>query len=102
MARLIVSLLAQTDTADILTDLRGKAGRAVSRAYADSFEKLYDRLMQHPDSGAPRPAIGKHVRIGVIAPYVVIYEHIAADDTVMILRIVHGRRKITRKFLRDA
>lgn len=56
MARLIVSLLAQADTADILTDLRGKAGRAVSRAYAASSEKLYERLMQHPDSGAPRPA----------------------------------------------
>lgn len=102
MARLIVSLLAQADTADILTDLRGKAGRAVSRAYAASFENLYERLMRHPDSGAPRPAIGEHVRIGVISPYVVIYEYIAADDIVMIMRIVHGRRKITRKFLRGA
>ncbi|KAF0122446.1 MAG: hypothetical protein FD139_839 [Methylocystaceae bacterium] len=102
MARVIVSLLAQTDTAHILTDLRDKAGRAVSRAYAAAFEKLYERLMQHPDSGAPRPAIGKHVRIGVISPYVVIYEHIAADDTVMIMRIAHGRRKISRKFLRSA
>jgi len=79
MARPIVSLLAQADTADILTDLRDKAGRSVSRAYATAFEKPYERLMRHPDSGAPRPAIGTHVRIGVISPYVVIYEHIAAE-----------------------
>lgn len=58
MARVIVSLLAQADTADILTDLRGKAGGAVSRAYAAAFEKLYERLMQHPDSGAPAPPSG--------------------------------------------
>lgn len=48
MARLIVSLLAQADTAHILTDLRDKAGRAVARAYAAAFEKFYERLMQHP------------------------------------------------------
>ncbi|CCJ08241.1 Hypothetical protein BN69_2790 [Methylocystis sp. SC2] len=38
----------------------------------------------------------------MISPYVVIYEHMAADDTAMIMRIAHGRRKITRKFLRSA
>jgi plasmid stabilization system protein ParE len=42
-----------------------------------------------------------HVRICVVSPYVVIYEHIEAEDTVMIMRIAHGRRKITRKFLRS-
>jgi plasmid stabilization system protein ParE len=57
-------------------------------------------LTDYPKSGALRPALGAHVRICVVSPYVVIYEHIEADDTVMIMHIAHGRRKITRKFLR--
>jgi toxin ParE1/3/4 len=56
-------------------------------------------LTHHPASGAPRPAIGPHVRIGIVSPYIVIYEHDAAQDTVTIFRIVHGRRKITGKML---
>jgi toxin ParE1/3/4 len=59
-------------------------------------------LAVHPDSGVPRPRLDERVRVCVVSPYVVIYEHIEADDMVMILRIVHGRRKITREFLGGA
>jgi toxin ParE1/3/4 len=43
------------------------------------------------------PALGPNVRIGVVSPYIVIYRH--AEDTVNVLRIVHGRRRITDKLL---
>jgi toxin ParE1/3/4 len=100
MARVIVSLLAQADAAYIVTDLAGKAGQSVAAKYAASFEALYERLGAHPDSGAPRPVLGPQVRIGIVSPYIVIHEHIKADDAVTILRIVHGHRKITRRLLR--
>jgi toxin ParE1/3/4 len=100
MARLVVSLLAQADTAQIVTDLAGGAGHPVAARYAASFERLYERLTRHPESGAPRPAMGRHVRISIVSPYVVIYEHVAAEDTVTILRIAHGRRNITRSFVK--
>jgi toxin ParE1/3/4 len=56
-------------------------------------------LAEHPDSGAPRPALGANIRIGLVSPYLIIYEHDAKPDTVTILRIVHGRRKITGALL---
>jgi toxin ParE1/3/4 len=99
MARLIVSLLAQADTAYIARNLTAKAGHVVAARYLDSFEKLYDRLTHHPASGAPRPAIGPPIRIGIVSPYIVIYEHDARQDIVSILRIVHGRRRITGELL---
>jgi len=99
MARLIVSSLAQADTVYIARNLTAKAGHAVAARYLDSFETLYDRLILHPASGAPRPAIGPHIRICVVSPYIVIYEHDAPQNTVTIFRIVHGRRKITGKML---
>jgi plasmid stabilization system protein ParE len=100
MAQVIVSLLAQADTDCIVTDLAEKAGYNVAAGYVASFEAIYARLAAHPDSGAPRPAIGRHVRIGIASPYIVIYEYVEASDTVTIFRIVHGRRKISGKLLR--
>ncbi len=63
------------------------------------FEALYDRLTAYPDSGQLRPLLGSGVRIGIVSPYVVIYRHTDGDSTVAILRIVHGRLKISGEVL---
>jgi len=57
-------------------------------------------LADYPQSGAPRPRLGKRIRICVISPYIIFYEHLEDDDTVTIMRIAHGRREITRNFLK--
>jgi plasmid stabilization system protein ParE len=100
MARVIVSLLAQADTAYIVSDLTDKAGYGVAAEYLASFEAVYDRLAVYPDSGSPRAAIGRHIRVGVVSPYIVIYEHDPASDIVTVSRIVHGSRRIAGKLLR--
>jgi len=102
MSRLIVSLKAWADTSDVIKDLANKAGHGVAVAYAAFFARVNERLAEFPDSGARRPILGPRVRICVVSPYIVIYEHMEADDTVVVLRIVHGRRKIRRKFLRES
>lgn len=100
MARSVITEPADADIARIIDDLGVKAGANVADRYDADFDRLYVRLAAHPESGAPRPALGRQARISVVSPYVVIYEYLAADDAVMVLRIVHGRRKITRKLLR--
>jgi len=57
-------------------------------------------LADFPDSGPPRPKVGAQIRIGIVSPYIVIYRHTEAEDTVRVLRIVHGSRRITGKLLR--
>ena len=49
----------------------------------------------------PRPALGKDIRIGIVLPYIVIYRRREADDTVTVLRVVHGHRNITTKLISD-
>lgn len=100
MARIAITASADADTLYILGDLAAKAGAGVAARYDADIDALYRRLEQFPESGAPRPALGFLVRIGVVSPYVVIHEYIEADDAVTILRIVHGRRKLTRRLLR--
>lgn len=99
MARVVITASADADSAAILDYLSVKAGQPTVVKYRALFRRLYARLADHPDSGAPRPALGPRIRIGVVSPYIVIYRHIEAADTVAILRIVHGRRRITGKLL---
>ncbi len=100
MARVVITSFADADTAKVINDLNKQAGADVADRYDADFDNLYQRLAQFPDSGSPRPKLGAYVRISVVSPYVVIYEHVEDDDVVMIMRIVHGRRKITRRLLR--
>ena len=99
MARIVVTFSASRDQAEILDDLNARAGKLTAAKYQLLFGRLYDRLGDHPDMGALRPALGTLVRIGIVTPYIVIYEHSAKDDAVTILRIVHSHRDITARFL---
>jgi toxin ParE1/3/4 len=99
MARIVIASSADADFAEILAELAIKAGWRTAAKYDELFETLYDRLTDHPRGGAPRPALGQNVRIGIVSPYIVIYRN-EENNTVTVLRIVHGRRRITGKMLR--
>jgi toxin ParE1/3/4 len=81
--------------------LNTKAGARTALKFRLLFKALFDRLADHPAIGPRRPALGRDVRIGIVSPYIVIYRYDGADDTVTVLRIVHGRRDITVRLLSD-
>jgi plasmid stabilization system protein ParE len=58
---------------------------------------MYRYIAQYPAAGAPRPALGRHARIRVAHPFVIIYDY--AENEVTILRILDGRRQITPELL---
>jgi toxin ParE1/3/4 len=101
VTRVVITASADADTADIIDDLTGKAGAHVAARYNADFDALYRCLERFPESGAPRRKLGPTVRIGVVFPYVVFYRYVEADDAVLVLRVLHGRRKITRRMLRQ-
>jgi plasmid stabilization system protein ParE len=100
MTRLIVTADAEADTADILSYLRQEAGYQVAQRYANQFRATIERLLDWPESGAPRPRLGEAVRIAVVSPYVLIFEYSRGDDTLALLRVLHGRRNITEQLIR--
>jgi toxin ParE1/3/4 len=65
--------VADADYAEIITDLVAKAGWRTAAKYDGLFERLYDRLADHPHSGAQRPELGQNIRIGIVTPFIVIY-----------------------------
>lgn len=99
MARVLITDPADADSVAIIGDLTSKAGELVADRYDAEFDALYRRLEAFPESGSPRPKLGRFIRIGLVSPYVVVYRHIPDDDLVAIVRILHGRRRITRRSL---
>jgi toxin ParE1/3/4 len=99
-ARVVISPEADADFAAILQDLAVKAGPEVADRYEAAFDSVYERLAEFPASGAPRPLLGERVRICLVSPYLIFYELAAEGTDVIILRIAHGRRRISREFFR--
>lgn len=99
MARLIVSLEAQSDIRAILAHLRHNAGPVVAAEYTDDFDKATDLLTCFPAMGTPRPELGPEARVVMVKPYIVIYDHSVERDAVTVLRVVHGRRNITSEMI---
>lgn len=98
MAHLEVTIRAAFDTAAIATMLTDNAGAAVASRYLREIDALYERLIMFPQSGMRRQSLGRDIRIGVVDPYVVIYRY--RLDTVTVLRVLDGRRNITRRLVR--
>jgi toxin ParE1/3/4 len=100
MGRVIVSPHALADQDDILRHLAREAGVPTVEKYHAAFRAFLERLGDSPGLGAPRPLLGEGIRIWVIAPYVVIYEGGHDSDSVVVHRIVHGRRNIRPDLIR--
>jgi toxin ParE1/3/4 len=93
MARIVVTAPADADVAAILDHLTANAGRPIAVKYAEAFDAAYDRLAAFPRLGPTRLALGPQTRIWIVPPYVMVYGY--ADDTVTVLRVLHGKRDIT-------
>lgn len=99
MAKITISPEADQDTADIVALLTEEAGTNVARKYRHDFDGLFERLAMFPRSGARRPNLGRFILIGVVAPYVAVYE--LDNDHVIVLRVLDGRLNITRRLIRQ-
>ncbi len=102
MARVSLAPRADRDVAEIVGYLSAAAGARVADKYIDLFDALAERLSVYPETGAPRPRWGARTRIGIVEPYLVIYDYAAASDSVVVLRILHGHRRITKRLVNEA
>jgi toxin ParE1/3/4 len=100
MTHLVTTPRFRSDTNEILNYLEEVAGLRVAARYSRRFGETIVRLTNFPESGAPRPTLGASTRIAIIEPYLLIYDYTASDDTLKLLRLLHGRRNIVPALLR--
>jgi toxin ParE1/3/4 len=96
VTRLVVTADADSDFDNILTYLQQQAGERVAVDFGRRFDLTLRRLAQFPRSGSPRPALGAIARVARVSPYLPIYDYDGEDEAVILLRILHERRNITR------
>lgn len=63
----------------------------------DAIEARWQQLAQHPHSGLARDDIAPGIRHLVAGQYLTLYR--ITNETVEIIRLIHGRRKIDRAAL---
>lgn len=97
--RVVVTALADADIAGILAEIAREAGLRTAEKYNRRFESFFDRIAAHPEICPSRPGLGANVRVGVVFPYLVVYRRREGEDVLSVIRILHGRRDITRDLL---
>jgi toxin ParE1/3/4 len=95
MTRLVVTPEADADGIEIIAYLYREAGVRVAEEYNRRFQHTLARLVDLPETGAPRKSLGTYTRVAIVQPYLLIYDYVPEDDTLTLLRILHGRRNIT-------
>ena len=73
--------------ADIFLDNPAAADKILNR-----LVDATSRLRHFPESGTPRPGMDFDLRSISVRPYIIYYR--VTDDTVDILRIIHGARDV--------
>lgn len=68
--------------------------RAVT--YVQELRERAHRVGEFPRAGPPRPQWGEDIRIAVYGKYLIVYR--VRDETVQILRVVHGARDLDALF----
>jgi plasmid stabilization system protein ParE len=86
---------ASQDLEKISDDLELARGSTFAKKYTDGLRQRIRALSTSPKRYRVRRRLGKGRRLMPELPYHIIYQ--VAADHVLILRIVHGRRKTTHR-----
>ena len=99
MTKVIVRPLAKLDMADIIDRRARDAGDLAASELAMQFDEKISFIGQYPRASEARPKWGRTARRALVPPYLMIYDLDLAADTATVLRVLHGRRRITQKML---
>ena len=86
---------ARRDLFSILAHLMDVAGARTADTYDIAFKDVVVRLGHFSGTGTPRPDLGPETRVTSVDPYLIFYDGGPKNETVHVLRIVHGHREIT-------
>lgn len=87
---------ALVDFDEILDYLEAVASPRVANRYGRDIQAAINKLADFPGMGPLRSELGPGTRIMIVSPYLIFYEERIESREVVVLRILHGRRKITR------
>jgi toxin ParE1/3/4 len=97
MLRVIILPAAEQDIVDLGRSLLERAGRITSDAMVERIFTKIELLGEFPRIGMPRDDFRPGTRVSAARPYLIF--HTIANDTVIVLRVLHGARDIKPEML---
>jgi toxin ParE1/3/4 len=79
--------------AEIWYTIATEASIAVADEFVLALQQHFEPLRTFPNAGAPRPRLGRELRVVFHQPYSIYYRPL--PDSVVVMRIVHGARDVT-------
>lgn len=99
MALVLFSEQIRRDLDGIVQYLERVAGAQVALDYALEFERSTNQLVDNPGLGAPRSKYGRNIRMLIVEPYLIFYDGGPKAKQVIVLRMLDGRRRISRRMI---
>lgn len=99
MGRLRYSPAARTDLQKIVLDIIDNNGALVAERVLVRLRRSLSNLADYPELGRKRPRLGRGVRSWAYRPWIAFYR--VNNDNVEVIRVLHGKRRITRKLLAE-
>ena len=86
---------ALSDLEKITRDIIANNGKLVAQKFLINTKSSFAILAEYPFVGRKRHRLGSKMLSWPVPPYLVLYK--PTDDGIEIIRVVYGRRKISRK-----
>ena len=101
MARIFVTPQAEADLAKIQDDIAERAATEIASRFVERLLAVIKTVAITPlASGRPVPKLGLNLRCHPFGNYNIYLAYDAAADTLHVVRVLHGRRRITARYFR--
>ena len=101
MTAIIVSPHAEADLEDLNASIMAAAGDGIANSYCQRIVGTIQRLSAIPlAAGHPGPKLGDGLRCHPFGKYNIYLKYDVGSDTLYVVRILHGRRNITKRLIK--
>jgi plasmid stabilization system protein ParE len=101
VARVLLSRCALGNLRPVLDDLETRAGARIAQQFAVAFDAAIEGIGDLAGQGAPRPQFAASTRVALVPPCTLYYDGGPDSATVLVVRIVHGHRKVTTGLIEE-
>jgi toxin ParE1/3/4 len=97
MASVRYAPAALLDLEKITNDIVANNGKLVAQKFLTKTKSSFGLLAEYPFVGRKRSRLGLNLLSWPVPPYIVLYTPV--DGGVKIVRVIYGRRRLTRKLV---
>jgi toxin ParE1/3/4 len=97
MSTVVIAPMAEANLMRLTDAIAANNGKLVAAKILSQFQNSFEHHARHPKIGRSRSRMARGLRSWPVASWVVFYR--PAPSGIEVVRVIHGRRRITRSTL---